>query len=269
MKRGTGSFLDEIALGRYIQGTSPLHLAKTKPKALLFSFAAVSAFFFQSATSFICLGLVTALLSIKARLPQRLFWRSLRPINLLALFTILAGAFLNHSQASTLDPAFSWTGLHSGGLYAGRLVLITLLTTIFLLTTKPQRAIEFGITLLKPLKWIGIDQQELSLLVHLAYRFVPLLRREIREVRVGRKARNLPPSRGVLGKAKSSLDTLVFIFVGALRRAETTSFALEQRRVVESWQSSVAPEQGGLGGWMTGLLVITTALLLYGDRYFL
>ena len=172
----TGSFLDEIALGRYVPGTSPLHKTAPAWKALLFSAVAVASFFFQSATSFLVLGLCLAVCSLGSGLPQKLFWRSLRPINLLALFTILTWAFINHNQASIFHPQFSWQGLHIGGLYAGRLAIITLLTTLFFLTTRPAEAIGLGIKSLAPLRLFGTSQEELSLLVHLGIMMLNKLR---------------------------------------------------------------------------------------------
>ena len=261
MRPGEGSFLDEIALGRFVEGESPLHRCRTNWKALVFTAVAAITFFFQSASAFFLLGLLVGFVSLKSGLPQRLFWRSLRPVNLLAIFTIASGAFLNHPGA----PYFSWEGLHSGGLYAARLVFITLLTTLFFLTTRPQAAITFGINLLRPLKLVGIDREELSLLVHLAYRFVPLLRREIKELALGRKARNLPPPKGPILRAKAALDTLVFLFVGALKRAEITGLALEQRRVVDTWSNSSSEDGEGFGSWMTLLLALAGAVLLWKD----
>jgi energy-coupling factor transport system permease protein len=266
----SGSFLDEIALGRYVEGTSPLHRAGVKCKAVLFLGVAVSTFFLKSATSFLVLGCLIGLLSYKAGLPQKLFWRSLRPVNLLALFTILAGAYINHHQGGVLSPVFSWQGLHTGGLYAARLVFITLLTTLFFLTTRPSEAIKLGINLLRPLKLLGIDQQELSLLVHLAYRFVPLLRREITEVSLGRRARNLPPPKSLWGRTKENFQMLIFLFIGALHRAETTSFALEERKVLESWNQEAQNATGqGMGSWMSASLLLATLSLLWADRFLL
>ena len=109
-----GSFLDEIALGRYVEGDSPFHRSGTGWKFAVLTVVASITFFFQSASAFTIVGLATAWVAWRAGLPQRLFWRSLRPVNLLAVFTILAGAFLNHAQASALHPSFSLEGLHSG-----------------------------------------------------------------------------------------------------------------------------------------------------------
>ena len=262
----SGSFLKEIAIGRHVEGNSPLHHARASWKACLFGLVAISTFFFSSAGSFLALGIVLGLLSLSCQIPQRLFWRSLRPVNLLALFTILAGAFINHQGASPLAPSFSWQGLHTGGLYAARLVSITLLTTLFFLTTRSQDAIALGIKALRPLRVLGVEQQEMALLVHLAYRFVPLLSREIDEVEQGRRARNLGPEKGHLAKLKASIDKLTFLFVGAIKRAETTAYALEDRRIIEHWgRSTEVTPAVGLGGWLTATLMFTTTLLLWGD----
>lgn len=267
---GTGTFLDEIALGRFIDGDSPLHRAQTIWKAVVFTLFGAGAFFLHSASAFLLLGLTVALVSWRAGLPQLLFWRSLRPVNLLAVFTLIASALWSAPDSSFLHPAFSWQGLHAGGIYAARLVLITLLTTLFFLTTRPAEAIRFGILLLTPLRFLGIQRQELSLLVHLAYRFVPLLRREIQELAAGRLARNLPAPKGPLAKAGQAKEALVFLFVGALHRAEITGLALEQRRVVETWNDALTTEHpAGLGGWMSLMFILSCALAVWRDPFLL
>lgn len=238
----TGTFLDELAVGRYIEGNSPLHRAPRAGKAVLFTLAATATFFYQSAASFLLLGVVLTLLARTAGIPQQTFWRSLRPLLLLGLFSIIAGAFLNHPQASLFSPSFSWDGLHVGGLFAARLATITLLTTLFFLTTRPDQVVGLGIQLMRPLQWIGIDSKELSLLTHLAYRFVPLLTREIHEQRLGRLARNLSPAKGVVAKLFQSMERLTDLFVGAVHRAETTALAMDQRGVLAHWNETSTTE---------------------------
>ncbi len=262
----SGSFLDDIPIGQTVPGDSPVHKAWVPGKALLFTAVGVATFFLQSASAFMALGIFLSALAQTSRIGIRRLWRSLRPVYLLAFFSILAWAFINHDGAGPLSPTFSWEGLRTGGLYAARLVIITLLTTLFFLTTNSQESIRFGITALSPLRLMGIDRHELSLLVHLAYRFVPLLRREIEEVKAGRKARNLPPPKGFFPKISEATDSLVFLFVGALRRAETTSYSLEDRGVLAHWsQPSDSKRSSGLGGFSLAGLFALTGLLLWKD----
>lgn len=262
----TGTFLDEIALGRTIEGTSPLHRASAGWKALLFALVAVATFFWQSASSFLALGVLLAALARWSGIPALLFWRSLRPVTLLALFTILAGAYLRGQNSHVEGLVFSLQGLSEGGLYAARLFVITLLTTLFFLTTKAADTVSLGIKVLTPLRWLGISQGELSLLVHLAYRFVPLLRREVEEMALGRVARGLPAPKSLVQRAGLKFGQLIHLFVGALQRAETTAMALEQRRVVDGWvKQREGTSSWGWGGAQTALLALTAALLFQVD----
>jgi energy-coupling factor transporter transmembrane protein EcfT len=225
----------------------------------------VAAFWLRSATAFAALGAALGLLAGLAGLPQTSFWRSLRPLLLLAAFTVLAGAFLNEASGSLLSPEFSWSGLHKGALYAARLLLITLLTTLFFLTTHPDDAISLGVRIMAPLRLLGIEAKELSLLVHLAYRFVPLLVQELEEMRLGRLARNLTPPSGPLAKARQTADTLVTVVIGALHRAESTAVALEQRGLLQHWRPT--PLSKGQPGalWPCLGLALLMGLLLRFD----
>lgn len=263
----TGTFLDEIALGRYVDGNSPFHRSQVAWKAVLFSFVGVATFWLTSATAFLLLGALLGLLARACGLPGRLFWRSLRPVALLALFTIFVGAYFRSGDSSWDGLVFSWQGLHEGGLFAARLFLITLLTTLFFLTTRPGQTVRLGIQVLSPLRLMGMERQELSLLVHLAYRFVPLLCREVEEMILGRKARGLPAPKSWWGKGRARAQQLLSLFVGALQRADSTALALEQRRVLESWTQEGEPSGyfTGLGGWQSFLLLGLTAAVLVAD----
>jgi hypothetical protein len=73
-----------------------------------------------------------------------------------------------------------------------------------------------------------------------------------------------------MAKARQAQEALVFLFVGALHRAEITGLALEQRQVVEKWSSPEATPRessNGFGGWMTTLLISCAALALWGDSF--
>lgn len=259
----------ELALGRYIAGDSSLHRAPPWGKAALLSMVALAGFWLHTATSFLLIGLALGLTARLAGLPQVLFWRSIRPLLLLAAFTMAAGAFFNHPAGSLFHPTFAWEGLHRGALYAARLLLITLLTTLFFLTTRPHDAISLGVRLMAPLRLLGIEAKELSLLVHLAYRFVPLLTSELDEMHWGRLARNLTPPAGFFARSKQSLDSFVSVVIGALHRAETTALALEQRGLLEHWRP--APLAGGslLALWPLLLFCGLSLALLRWDSWLL
>ena len=88
MAKSSGTFLDELALGRYLAVESPLHSAPAWAKGLALTAVAVGSFFLHSATSFALLGLAVAGTGWISKIPQTMLWRSLRPLLLLAVFTL-------------------------------------------------------------------------------------------------------------------------------------------------------------------------------------
>lgn len=257
------NFFTDLALGRYYQATSPLHKASASGKALVLSLIALGSFWLTSAVAFGLLGLGLALTAKAAKIPQPSFWRSIRPLISIALFTIVAGLFFQGGEATAFSPSPSWLGLQKGGLYAARLLLITLLSTIFFFTTPTQQAVALGIRLLWPLRLLGIEEKELALLVHLAYRFVPLLTREIEEMQEGRWARGLAPPKGLGAKLKEGYDILVSLFVSALQRAETSAITLEERGLIDSFQQASLVKGQGLGLGLLWLLLAAEAMLIH------
>ncbi len=252
--------LDEIALGRYLPGDSDLHRAAPAWKATIFATAALLSFLFDSAVSFVILGAVLSLLAARGGLPQRRLWRSLRPVTLLGWCALLTWAFFNHGQSSWDQIVFVWDGLKTGGLYAARLFVITLLTTLFFYTTPPQPAIRLGVTCLSPLRLTGVDRKELSLLVHLAYRFLPLLANETREMQSGRIARGLPEPKGLWARLQDAHDRLIALLLNALERAEIAALTLEQRNVIERWEGTSEAGPTGWGGLSLTLLALSLPL---------
>lgn len=263
------SLFSDLALGRYVPGESPLHRSPPAGKALLLTGLGVAVFAFDSATAFFLLGLAVGWLAWLCELPAPSFWRSLRPLLLLAALTLASSAFFHPSVAAWNSPEFSWIGLHRGAVYAARLLMVTLLTTLFFFTTRPDDAISLGVRTMAPLRLLGIEQKELSLLVHLAYRFVPLLTREVEEMRWGRLARNLPPPSGPWRRAIESTDALVNIIIGALHRAEATALSMEQRGVLERWRPAPLGQGAASGLWPLLLTCLLAGGLVGLDPRFL
>lgn len=232
----TNVFAD-LAIGRTVPGSSLLHQAPPLGKAALLCLLAVGTFGLTSTLSVAIVGLSLSLLAALARIPQTMFWRSLRPLLPIAFFTILSGLFFQGPPAGSHLFKASWEGLHLGALYSARLLLITLISSLFFLTTPADHAVALGITLLTPLRLIGIEPKELSLLVHLAYRFIPLLTHEIEAMNQGRRARGLSPPQGLIHRIKDVRDRVTSLVICAIHRAEITAMALEDRMIVENWKA--------------------------------
>lgn len=118
-----------------------------------------------------------------------------------------------------------------------RFVLIILMSTILTLTTPPTSIANALESLLKPLKKIHVPVAELSLMLSIALRFVPLLMDETQKIMNAQKSRGMSFSTGgPIKRAKAIVPLLIPLFVGALQRALDLANAMEVRGFQDATQ---------------------------------
>ena len=85
-------------------------------------------------------------------------------------------------------------------------------------------------SLLKPLSKIKVPTHEISMMISIALRFIPILIEETQKIMMAQKARgaNLDEG-GFIKRAKALIPVLVPLFISAFRRADELAVAMESR----------------------------------------
>lgn len=86
------------------------------------------------------------------------------------------------------------SGISFGLLIGIRLILVCNITYIFSKKMTPQKLQYVIEILLKPLKIIGIDSKEIGIMVCIGIAFIPILQREIAELKYSLKSKGFKPS---------------------------------------------------------------------------
>ena len=192
--------------GLYISRRSPIHNLSAKVKILILVITGMVVFLVPNPIALgILLGL-TSLLPVFAQLPLPSVWLQLRPIIPWLIAVLLIQGLLGDWLAGTTAML--------------QFALLTLLATIVTLTTRVSEMIEAIEQALQPCKRFGINPAQVSLMLALAIRFIPVLLNQFHEIQEAQRARGLD---------RNGLALLVPFVIKTLRMADELSDALDAR----------------------------------------
>ena len=225
--------LNNITIGQYFPGTSPVH--SLDPRTKIFAVVAyiVVIFLSQGFAGFLAIAAFTLLCAWLSRIPLRFLVRGMKPIAMIMAFTFVLNLFLGGSGRVL----WSWgpltiteQGIRNALFMAVRLILLVTGTQLLTLTTSPISLTDGLESLFKPFARIGFPAHELAMMLSIALRFIPTLIEETQKITFAQKARGADFESGnLIRRAKAMLPLLVPLFVSAFRRADELAMAMEAR----------------------------------------
>lgn len=225
--------LTEITLGQYFPGNSFVHRLDPRTKILATIIYIIAIFFAQTPLSYGILSAFAAAVILVSRLPWLMVLRSLKPIWIIVVLTMLIHMFTAPGE----QVIFTWKffsvtqeGLDLGWKMAVRLVLLLLFSSVLTFTTSPIVLTDGIENLLRPFKSIGVPAHELAMMMTIALRFIPTLLEETDRIMKAQTARGADFANGnILQRMKNMLPILVPLFISAFRRADELAIAMEAR----------------------------------------
>ncbi len=114
-----------------------------------------------------------------------------------------------------------------------RLVIIVTLSTILTLTTKPTD-LTLGLEqLLKPLKIIRVNSEEIALIISISLRYIPTLLDEANKIMLAQASRGVDFNEGKLkDKVMQIVSLLVPMFIISFKRSDELANAMDARNFV-------------------------------------
>jgi energy-coupling factor transport system permease protein len=121
-------------------------------------------------------------------------------------------------------------GLRTAIFMAIRLIYLIMGSSLMTLTTTPNDLTDGLERLLGPLKKLHVPVHEVSMMMSIALRFIPILLEETDKIMKAQIARGADFESGnLIQKAKSLVPLLVPLFISAFRRANDLAMAMEAR----------------------------------------
>ena len=236
VKEATGKEAPRKEAGRTQTDNKPVSLlARLDPRAKLVTFllAMFTAFAISTPTQLVLALVVTVGLFAAARAPLRSMMNSVKGFLVLMLLLALFNLLVTQTgrRLAVWGPFVLTTGgIWVAVLYACRFMLIIFLGALLVETTTPTQMADACESLLSPLSRLGIHTNEIALVLSLALRFIPTLRREVQAIVEAQAARGGSIESGSLSQRLHAATAItVPVFAGALRHADNLSRALDAR----------------------------------------
>ena len=225
--------LTEITLGQYFPGNSLVHRLDPRTKILATIIYIIAIFFADTPLSYGILTAFAALVILISRLPWLMVLKSLKPIWIIVILTMLIHMFTAPGEHIIWTWKFlsvTQEGLDLGLKMAVRLVLLLLFSSVLTFTTSPIVLTDGIEHLLRPFKAVGVPAHELAMMMTIALRFSPTLLEETDRIMKAQTARGADFASGnILQRMKNMLPLLVPLFISAFRRADELAVAMEAR----------------------------------------
>lgn len=223
----------QIVLGQYVPGSSPLHKLDPRTKliaAIVLMVLILSSF---SLTSLAVIGIFVLVLIWLSKLKFKLIIRTVRPILILLAFAFLFNLF---SGSGEILFSYSFITIRLDGainalIITFRLIMLVLASSILItLTTTPTLIADAIERLLSPLKILRFPVHEIAMMMSIALRFVPTLLDEMQKIMKAQSSRGADYDTGSpIRRARGFVSILVPLFVSAFRRADDLATAMESR----------------------------------------
>lgn len=224
--------LRDITLGQYYQAESIIHKLDPRVKLLGTLLYIVSLFLFENYVGYAFALLFLIVIIRLSKVPIKFIVKGMKAIVFLLLITVMFNVFLTPGDALLTVWRFTITkqGLQTAFFMAIRLSFLILGSSIMTLTTTPNNltdGMEKGMGFLKVFK---VPVHEVSMMMSIALRFIPILMEETDKIMKAQIARGADFESGnLIKKAKALVPLLVPLFISAFRRANDLAMAMEAR----------------------------------------
>ena len=224
--------MGEIVLGQYYPTNSILHRLDPRIKFTGTVLYVMSLFLVKGVFGYAFCGVSLAILIVLSKVPFRLVLKSMKPVLLLLLITMIFNILLTPGEVLVQFWIFKITreGVQLALQMAIRLCFLVMGSSVMTLTTTPNALTDGMERLFSPLRLIHVPVHEISMMMSIALRFIPILMEETDKIRKAQMARGADfETGGLIRRLKSMIPLLVPLFVSAFRRANDLAMAMEAR----------------------------------------
>ncbi|MBQ8093405.1 MAG: energy-coupling factor transporter transmembrane protein EcfT [Clostridia bacterium] len=225
--------LNDITLGQYFPGTSPIHRMDPRMKLILTIIYIVGVFLVKSFAGYAVAFLFLYLIVRIAEIPFKYLIKGVKPLRFIIIFTFLLNLFFLTGETPLLDIGpvhLTREALFNAVYFSLRLVFLVMGTSVLTLTTSPVQLTDALERLLHPLQRFHFPAHELAMMMTIALRFIPTLLDETDKIQKAQMARGADFESGnLIQRAKAMIPLLVPLFVSSFRRANDLAMAMEAR----------------------------------------
>jgi energy-coupling factor transport system permease protein len=190
------------------------------------------------------IGIALFCVTLANGISLRTIGQALKPLLFFIVLIFLAHILFNEGEALIRIPyvglSLSYTGLQQGFIVVWRFLCLLIAAILLTLTTLPSQMIAAIKYFLRPLKPLRVPVDDITVMIMLALRFMPILLTEKERVEIAQKARgyNLRRS-GLIIRIKAFLSLASVVLSGVFRRADELTLAMEGRNYQRGERTSL------------------------------
>lgn len=224
--------MGEITLGQYYPSNSILHHLDPRVKLVGTLVYIVTLFLVRGLIGWIVATVVLGILIGLSKVPFKYILKSMKPILFILIITVIFNLLLTPGTNVWSFGVLHITkeGINVAVKMALRLSYLVMGSSIMTLTTTPNSLTDAMESLFGFLKYIKVPVHEISMMMSIALRFIPILMEETDKIKKAQMARGADFESGnFIQRMKAMIPLLVPLFVSAFRRANDLAMAMEAR----------------------------------------
>lgn len=222
----------DITIGQYYPTDSILHKLDPRVKLIGTFVFLVSLFVGEGIAAYAIATVFLAAVIKLSKIPFKMILKGLKAILIILLITVSFNLFLTEGEPIFQLGFLKLTkeGISVAFFMALRLIYLVLGASLMTLTTTPNDLTDGLESVLGPLNKIKVPVHEISMMMSIALRFIPILMEETDRIMKAQKARGADFESGnLIRKVKAMVPLLVPLFISAFRRANDLAMAMEAR----------------------------------------
>lgn len=222
----------EITIGQYYQTESPIHRLDPRVKLIATFAYIISLFVVHSWTGYLIAAMAVAIVIAASHVPFGYIMRGMKAVMMILMITVIFNLFLTEGRPLVhfWKLTITYEGVDFASKMAVRLIFLIIGSSLMTLTTTPNQLTDALENVLGPLKKIHVPVHEISMMMSIALRFIPILMEETDKIMKAQMARGADfESKNLMKKIQSLVPLLVPLFISAFRRANDLAMAMEAR----------------------------------------
>lgn len=222
----------EITIGQYYQTESPIHRLDPRVKLIATFAYIISLFVVHSWTGYLIAAVAVAIVIAASHVPFGYIMRGMKAVMMILMITVIFNLFLTEGRPLIhfWKLTITYEGVDFASKMAVRLIFLIIGSSLMTLTTTPNQLTDALEDVLGPLKKIHVPVHEISMMMSIALRFIPILMEETDKIMKAQMARGADfESKNLMKKIQSLVPLLVPLFISAFRRANDLAMAMEAR----------------------------------------
>ena len=224
--------MNNITIGQYYPADSILHKLDPRVKFLGTLVFIVSLFLIKGLAGYVFVTVVLVTLVRLSKVPFGMMLKGMKAVIFILIITVIFNMLFTPGEAVFTFWRLTITkeGVVQAFRMAIRLSYLIIGSSIMTLTTTPNQLTDAMENLFSPLKAIKVPVHEISMMMSIALRFIPILMEETDKIMKAQIARGADFESGnLIKRVTNMIPLLVPLFVSAFQRANDLAMAMEAR----------------------------------------